>query len=55
MTWYEMSYYQLEKGYKESVADRLRKENISCRSCQEWEDLAYRSFQEDNYDDESGA
>jgi|LAHS01.1.fsa_nt_gb hypothetical protein len=55
MKWFEMSYYQYEKEENESMADRLRKESLACRSCQEWEDLTYRRFEEDNYDDESEA
>lgn len=53
MKWFEMSYYQFEKENKETMADRLRKENMACRSCQEWEALTYKAFIEDNYDDES--
>lgn len=51
MKWYEMSYYRQEREENETVAERLNKENLSCRSVQEWLDLSYRDFEEDKYGD----
>lgn len=55
MRWYEMSYYKIEKEQNENMSDKLRKENKPCYSVQEWQDLKYRTFNEDKYDEESEA
>jgi hypothetical protein len=51
MIWYEMSYYHTTLEQQERQCDRLAKENNSCRSANEWLDLSYREFVEDDYSD----